>query len=481
MRLAFGTCLAFLAAASATAPEMTLVAYLGGAGTDDCDGIALDRAGDIYLACHSDSPDFPHLPAKAVPRSHDDMDAVVLKIEARTARIVWATRTGGSKWDAAGDLEVGNDGSVYVLGQTESADFPTTADAVQRQFGGPRRDVVVLKLDGGGKIVYSTFLGGTKNDEPTSMAVADDGTVYVGGVTMSSDFPGARVGQFGPGGPPDGFVARLRPGDPKSLQTVLIGGTGREQVTGVALDKSGNVFIAGFTTSSDFPVKNGWQPRFGGEGDAFLAKLRVSDWKLLFSTYLGGSKMDTAYGLTLDSSGNPIVSGVTASGDFPSTQSAFQPRLRGSVDAFVTKLSADGSRMLWSTYYGGSRANSDQFLGGSLAVDEAGRVWFTGMTNSPDLPTRNPSQAAYGGGDFDGFLAALSSDGARLCYGSYFGGNGHDTLEGLAVGGGKIYASGITSSTNLQQKRSQIQRGYGGGLYDAIIIGLNAPVDRSCH
>jgi hypothetical protein len=458
-----------------------MLAYLGGAGTDDCDGITLDRVGDIYLACHSDSPDFPHLPPKSAPPSRD-MDAVVVKIQARTGRLMWATRTGGSNWDAVGDLEVGKDGSVYVLGQTGSADFPTTADAVQRQFGGPRRDVVVLKLDVGGKIVYSTFLGGTRNDEPTSMAIADDGTVYVGGVTMSSDFPGLRVGQFGPGGgSSDGFVARLRPGDPKSLQTVLIGGTGREQVTGVALDKSGNLFVEGFTTSSDFPMKNGWQPRFGGGGDAFVAKLRTSDWKLLFSTYLGGSKMDAAYGLSLDSSGNPIVSGVTESGDFPSSQSAFQPRLRGSVDAFVTKLSADGSRALWSTYYGGSKANSDQFLGGSLVVDESGRVWFTGMTNSPDLPTRNPSQAAYGGGDFDGFVAALSSDGAKLCYGSYIGGNGHDTLEGLAVGGGRIYASGLTSSTNLQQKRSQVQRGYGGGPYDAIIIGLDVPVDRSCH
>src|SRR4051812_44143259 len=133
MRMAFGTYLVFLAAVSATTPEMTMVAYLGGAGTDDCDGIALDRVGDIYLACHSDSPDFPHLHAKPGPQSRD-MDAVVLKIEARTGRIVWATRTGGSNWDAAGDLEVGKDGSVYVLGQTESADFPTTADAVQRQF-----------------------------------------------------------------------------------------------------------------------------------------------------------------------------------------------------------------------------------------------------------------------------------------------------------------------------------------------------------
>jgi hypothetical protein len=191
--------------------------------------------------------------------------------------------------------------------------------------------------------------------------------------------------------------------------------------------------------------------------------------------------MDGANALALDSSGNPIVSGLTESADFPATQSAFQPRLRGSIDAFVTKLSGDGSRILWSTYYGGSKANSDQFDGGSLAVDETGRIWIDGTTNSPDLPMRNPAQASYGGGDFDGFLAAFSSDGSKLCYGSFIGGNAHDILEGLAAGGGKVYVSGLTSSADLRQKRSEIQRGYGGGPYDAIVIGLDVPAERSCR
>jgi len=139
MRLAVGICLVFLAAAAANPQKTAMVAYLGGSGTDDCDGIALDSAGDIYLGCHSDSPDFPHLPLKAAPQSGGSMDAVVVKIEARTGRLVWATRTGGSAWDAAGDLSVARDGSIFVLGSTRSADFPTTPDAVQRRFGGPDR------------------------------------------------------------------------------------------------------------------------------------------------------------------------------------------------------------------------------------------------------------------------------------------------------------------------------------------------------
>jgi hypothetical protein len=311
--------------------------------------------------------------------------------------------------------------------------------------------------------------------------VASDGTVYIGGVTMSADFPGVGANRFGPGGPPDAFIARMRPGDPKSLQSVLLGGKGREQIASLALDTSGNLFAAGWTASADFPVKNALQDHLRGELDAFVAKLRVSDWSLLFATYLGGSKMDGAYSIVLDSAGNPIVSGVTGSDDFGTTPRAFQTRHRGTVDAFVTKLDRDGGRVLWSTFYGGSKENSDQYLGGSLALDETGRVWLTGMTNSPDLPTRNPSQAAFRGGDFDGFLAAFSSDGSKLCYGSYVGGNGYDILEGLAVRNGKVYASGISASINIRQKNWQVQPGFGGGPYDAILIGLDAPADPACR
>lgn len=480
MKRLLAICGALALAAATSAPEPLLMGYLGGSGTDDCDGITLDRAGDIYLGCHSDSPDFPHLPAKAPPTSNASMDAVVVKIDGRTGNIVWATRTGGSDWDAAGDLEVAKDGSVYVLGQTQSADFPTTTDAVQRKFAGPRRDVFVLKLDAGGKIVYSTLLGGSKNDEPGGFAVSGDGTVYVGGTTWSDDFPGVRT-RFGTGGAPDGFIARLRPGDPKSLQTVLLGGKGRNPVEGLALDRSGNLFATGSTSSIDFPVKNGLQTRLGGELDAFLVKLRVSDWKLLFSTYLGGSKLDGALAVAVDSAGNPIVFGTTASGDFVTTPGAYQRQRRGNYDAFVTKLDRDGGRIIWSTLYGGSTESPQPYDNGSMAVDEHGRVWIDGMTAATDLPTRNAVQPSYGGGYVDGFLAALSPDGSKLCYGTYIGGNGRDILEGIAVGNGKVYVSGVSASRNLPQKNWHVQSGYGGGPYDAIVIGLTSPPDQGCR
>jgi hypothetical protein len=345
---------------------------------------------------------------------------------------------------------------------------------VQRKFGGPRRDVFVLKLDANGKIVYSTLLGGSKNDEATTIALADDGTVYVGGVTWSDDFPGVHAGQFGPGGAPDGFIARLRPGDPASLQTVKIGGKGRDSISGLALDPAGNLFAAGYTASLDFPVKNALQPHFGGELDGFLMKWRTSDWGLLFSTYLGGSKLDAVGAITLDSAGNPILSGATESDDFVTTPGAFQRQLHGTYDAYVTKFDRDGGRIIWSTHYGGSAKSPLVYDGAGVAVDEQGRVWIAGMTPASDLPVRNGFQPSYGGGDLDGFLAALSPDGSKLCYGTYIGGKGRDLLEGLAAGNGKVYASGISASAGLPQKGWQVQAGHGGGPFDAMVIGIDS-------
>ena len=185
--------------------------------------------------------------------------------------------------------------------------------------------------------------------------------------------------------------------------------------------------------------------------------MRLADWNLQFSTYLGGSKLDGAGGVAVDSAGNPIVSGITASPDFPTTPGAFQTQLRGNFDAFVTKLDRDGRRILWSTHYGGSTKSTDFDDPGNIAIDNAGRVWLTGMTAAIDLPVRGAFQPAFGGGDRDGFLAAFSSDGSKLLYGSYFGGSGHDIMEGLAIGKGKVYASGLTTVKG----------------YDAFVIGVD--------
>jgi len=477
--LRLAVALFFAATAAAPIPFAT---YLGGTGTDDCDGIATDSSGDLYLACHSDSADFPGIARRPPPVNRDSMDAIVVKVDGRTGRLLWATRIGGSAWDALGDLAIAPDHSVYALGSTRSTDFPTTPDAVQRRFAGPDRDVCLVRLDPAGKLVYSTLLGSSQNDESDALVLAPDGTVFIGGVTFSSsDFPGVRRGELGPRGKQDAFISRLHPGDPHSLETVILGGSSVDRITGLALDRSGNLFASGYTSSPDFPVKNALQPKLAGQMNTFVARFRAAGLSLTFATYLGGSKIDGASSIAIDRDGNPIVTGVTSSDDFPSTPSAFQPHRRGPIDAFLTKLDRDGARILWSTYYGGSKPNSDQFLSGSMQVDDAGRVWLSGMTASTDLPTRTPVQPANAGGDFDGFLAAFSNDGARLCYATYLGGSAHEILEAVAIAKDRVYATGITASVNIPVSLNATQPKYGGGPYDAVIFGIGLPPISSCR
>src|ERR1035441_5422422 len=189
----------------------------------------------------------------------------------------------------------------------------------------------------------------------------------------------------------------------RSLQSVLIGGKGRDPVGGLALDHAGSLFASGATSSSDFPLKNPLQAHLGGELDGFLMKLRLSDWSLLFSTYLGGSKLDLVMAVALDSAGNPIVSGTTASDDFPTTPGAYQRQRRGNYDAFVTKLDRDGERIIWSTHYGGSTEGPGPYDNGSMAVDEHGRVWIDGFHGAGEphraesSPARRPCQRLASG------------------------------------------------------------------------------------
>ena len=139
----------------------------------------------------------------------------------------------------------------------------------------------------------------------------------------------------------------------------------------------------------------------------------------------------------------------------------------------MTKLDRDGGRIIWSTHYGGSTDGPGPYDSGSMAVDEHGRIWIDGMTAATDLPTRNAFQSSYSGGHLDGFLAALSPDGSKLCYGTYVGGPGEDLLEGIAAGHGKVYVSGISASKGLPQKGWHVQSGFGGGPFDALVIGVD--------
>ena len=295
---------------------------------------------------------------------------------------------------------------------------------------------------------YSTLLGGSSSDAATALAVDSSGAAYVAGLTASVNFPTANPEQNFNAGGNDVFVAKLNPSGSGLIYCTYVGGSADDRAFGIAVDATGSAYVTGSTTSQNFPVRNAMQSRLAGAKNAFILKLSPAGNSLIFSTYLGGNASDAANGIALDGSQNVYVTGDTTSITFPTT--GLQRGNRGGMDAFVSKLSADGSRLVYSTYLGGSADDH----GAAIAVDASGTAYITGSTYSADFPTAAASQSKIGGGQ-DGFVARLSSDGGSLLFSTFLGGSGGslgypESGQGIALDSqGNAYIAGVTSSSDF--------------------------------
>lgn len=345
-------------------------------------------------------------------------------------------------------------------------------------------------------LTYSTFLGGTGNDAITAVAVDQAGNVYVTGGTDSLDLPvtpGVLQKYFGGGEPgpqsSDVFIAKFLPSGTLSYLTYL-GAAANDTALGIAVDRSGNAYVTGFTMSVNFPVTDGaYQTHHRGQGgndtwhfgDAFVAKLNAQGNQLLYSTLLGGSQDDAGTAIAIDADGNAYVAGFTLSGDFPAVKAA-QARFGGgggqplrpddtayvtTGDAFVAKLDPSGATLVFSTFLGGTLDD----MATSIALDASRNVYAGGFSLSYDFPvTPGAAQTQWGGVDYrptplhhgDGFITKLSTAGA-LIYSTYVGGAGDDAVQALTVdAAGAVYATGMTSSANLPVTASVFQPSYRG-------------------
>jgi len=360
--------------------------------------------------------------------------------------LAYSTYLGGSFNEEISGIAVDRWGNAIVTGVTVSTDFPL-ADPLQPAHGGGTFDAFVAKLDAAGEaLVYSTYLGGSAEDEATGVAVDRSGNAYLTGDTVSTDFPTARALQPAHGGVVDAFVAKLDPRGSALLYSTYLGGSDEDLGWGIAVDGQGGAYVTGHTHSSDFPTASPLQPAGQGGGDAFVAKLGGAG-ALVYSTYLGGAGFDRGNAIAVDPLGRAYVAGSTSSDDFP-TVNALQPA-KGSEfsdDAFVARLRRDGRVLLYSTYLGGS----DFEEGTGVAVDPWGGAYVTGNTWSVDFPTVNPFQPASAGGGGDSFVARLGYLGNRLVYATYLGGSAEDRGLGIAVGTwGDAYVTGSTYSTDF--------------------------------
>ncbi len=382
----------------------------------------------------------------------------------------YSTYLGGSKEDTGFSIAVDSAGNAYVTGQDRgSTDFPTK-NAIQSTYGGGFTDAFVTKINADGSaLVYSTYLGGSQNDSGESIAVDSAGNAYVTGQTDSNDFPIVNAIQPVAGANSTGFVTKINAAGSALVFSTYLGGNGGDNGSRIAVDSTNNVYVTGYTLSTDFPVVNAIQPTFGGGLlDSFVTKINAAGSALVYSTYLGGTGDDSTAGIAVDSAGNVYVTGSTSSTNFP-TVNAFQPSLHSSSgNAFVTKINAGGTALVYSTYLGGTSGED----GEGISVDSAGNAYVAGGTNSADFPVVNAIQPVLGGLG-DAFVAKVNPAGNALVYSTYLGGSNTDDARGIAVdSSGNTYVTGITESFDFPTF-SAIQPTYAGNR-DLFVTSINA-------
>src|SRR5438874_3123825 len=388
-------------------PVLVYSTYLGGSGADWANSIAVDSSGNAYVSGATHSADFPTANARQPALGGGYEDVFVMKINPAGNAVVYSTYLGGSYDDVASGVSVDSSGSAYVTGTTDSPDFPT-ANAVQPHLAstvGPNAFVAKFSPDGGA-LVYSTYLGGSSNDHGNAIAVDTSGNAYVTGLTQSLDFP-TTTGAFQTtcGCNSDAFVTEFSADGTRLVYSTYLGGSAEDQGNSVAVDLSGSAYVTGATLSSDFPTTSGAsQSTFGGYYDAFVSKLNAAGSALVYSTYLGGSDYDIGYGIAVDSFGNAYVLGTTSSGDFPTMHSLKSCAGASGPDVFVSNLNATGNTLLYSTCLGGT----DENQGRGIAVDSFGEAYITGFTFAGNFPLVNPIATGHGGEpDSDAFVAKI--------------------------------------------------------------------------
>jgi uncharacterized repeat protein (TIGR02543 family) len=438
--------------------------YLGGSDRDKVFDIAVDSEGAAYVTGSTRSTDFPT--QNPIQGTLVRNDAFIAKVNAAGNALIYSTYLGGSDNERGEGIAVDSEGAAYVIGKTDSEDFPTQSSFQETRVGGD--DAFIAKVNASGNaLIYSNYLGGTDYEIGQDVAVNLDGTAYVIGKTLSADFPTQNPIQGSHEGGWDIFIAKVNAAGNALIYSTYLGGSDSDSGNGIVVDLEGAAYVAGSTSSINFPTQNPIQGNHAGGYDAVIAKISSSGNALIYSTYLGGSDRDIVSDIAVDSEGAAYVTGSTRSTDFP-TQNPIQGSHAGNYDVVVAKINSSGNALVYSTYLGGSGDES----GEGIAVDSSYTIYVTGYTNSADFPLKNPIQGSNGG-ENDVFIANINSLGSTLNYSTYLGGYRLDSGNAISVDPeGVAYVTGSTDSAYFPTQ-NPIQGSYGGGDLDAFIAKLS--------
>ncbi len=474
--------------------------YIGGNGDDLGYAIAVDSAGNAYVTGETSSTP-ASFPVTGGPdlTFNGDVDAFVAKVNAAGTGLVYAGYIGGNGSDWGNGIAVDIAGNSYVTGDTTSAQasFPVIVGP-DLTFNGSGDTFVAKVNTAGTSLVYAGYIGGNDLDWGKGIAVDGAGNAYVTGVTYSTQasFPVTGGPDLTFNGDADAFVAKVNATGSGLVYAGYIGGSGDDEGYGIAVDNAGNAYITGYTdsTQASFQVMVGPDLSFnGGECgippstytcyDAFVAKVSATGTSLTYAGYIGGNGDDGGFGIAVDRAGNAYVTGITEStqASFPVTIGPDLTYNGGTYgDAFVTKVNAAGSDLVYAGYIGG---NGDD-RGWGIAVDGAGNAYVTGWTDSTEasFPATGGSDLTYNGGYNDAFVAKVNATGTSLVYASYIGGSGDDRGRSIAVdNASNAYITGWTDSTESSfPVIGWPDITYNGGSYygDAFVAKVNATASR---
>ncbi|MEK7867521.1 MAG: SBBP repeat-containing protein [Planctomycetota bacterium] len=384
--------------------------YIGGTGTDDAMlGVQLDAAGNLCMSGWTNSADFPTVNPIQATYGGGSWDAILVKLSADGSTLLASSYLGGTADDWTDWMELDAAGSWYLNGNTNSTDFPT-ASPMQPANGGSW-DLFVAKVNPAvSTLVYSTYVGGSGDEYSWWTCIRPDsaGGVFASGYTNSADFPTRNPRQAANAGGWDAVLFRLNAAGSDYVFSTYLGGTGGDFGYALDLDVDGNIVFCGETGSADFPVVNAIQGTIAGEDDVFVSRIDPTGANLLSSTFFGGAGTEWPTDLQADRFGILHLVGTTNSRAFP-TRYAPQATLGGGWDAFATRFDGAMTRVLSSTYLGGTGNDYAE----RVAAGQSGDTWVLGETSSLDFPTVSPRQLGNAGG-WDGFVSHLVPSAAEV-------------------------------------------------------------------
>jgi hypothetical protein len=428
--------------------------YHGGDRNDDANGVAVDSAGFIYVTGETESRDLANKPVGGKPLTSAVFKGYLTKYSPSGKDVVWRLLIGGGSNTVPHAVAVDKDDNIFVTGVTGAADLPLKNPVQSKQTG--LNIAFLMKFDPDGELLFSTFLGGERNDDPRALATDSAGNIYIAGRASSSNFPVKDALQPKIGGSDDGFIAKFN-ADLTLAYSTYLGGAGSDQIHALAVGPDDSVYVVGETLSPGMATAGAYIGQVQSYS-SFAARISPAGDAILYYTYVGWRGGYTvAKAVAVDSEGRAWIGGHTSVKTLPLTDNAIQDKFGGGMrDGFLLRLTADGSGADYLSPLGGSfsgPSDPDETVE-AMKVDARGHLHVAGQTNSPDFPGYRPMQEQQAGA-YDAYVLRLDPDNKQILYSTFWGGSKNDLVKAVALGPGEaVTVVGDTYSPDLPVARA---------------------------